>query len=124
MRTDRFVALRAVLPGRWAAGRAPSALIITIDVRDSLPEAQCLQLKAEPFHAGSWRAAPGRRGTVWRSARLPLSFEGLDDDHAAATAGAWRAEVVQFVRGIIVGRCGDVQEFTSKGEAGLASRVG
>ncbi|UVK52835.1 hypothetical protein DBIPINDM_006268 [Mesorhizobium sp. AR02] len=28
---------------------------------DPLPEAECLQLKAEPFHAGSWHAAP-RRG--------------------------------------------------------------
>lgn len=79
---------------------------------------------AEPFHAGSWRAAPGRRGTVWRSARLPRAFEHLDHDHAAATTGAWRAEVVRFDRSVIVGRCGDAQQFTSKCEAGLASRAG
>jgi hypothetical protein len=61
---------------------------------------------------------------VWRSARLTPSFEHLDHDHAAATAGAWWAEVVRFVRGVMVGRCGNVQEFTSKREAGLASRAG
>ncbi|UCI28214.1 hypothetical protein [Mesorhizobium sp. B2-8-5] len=91
---------------------------------DPLPEAECPQLKAEPFHAGTWRAAPGRPGTVWRFARLPPSFEHLDHDHAAVTAWAWRAEVVRFVRGVIVGRYGYVEEFTSKREAGLASGTG
>ena len=28
---------------------------------------------------------------------LPPALEGLDDDHASAAAGAWRAEVVRFV---------------------------
>jgi hypothetical protein len=30
---------------------------------------------------------------VRRSARLPPPFENLDDDHASATAGTWRADV-------------------------------
>jgi len=61
---------------------------------------------------------------VWRPARLPPSFEHLDHDHAAATTAAWRAEVVRFVRGVVIGRYGEVQEFTSKREAGLSGGAG
>ena len=61
---------------------------------------------------------------VRRSARLPPAFERLDDDHASAAAGAWRAEVVRFVRGVVIGRRGDVQQFAGEREAGLAGGAG
>ena len=64
-----------------------------------------LRLEAGSCHAGSWTLLPVRRRRTRRSARLPPTFEHLDDDHAAATAGAWRTEVVWLVRGVIVGRC-------------------
>lgn len=91
---------------------------------DPVPEAVRLRLETGSCHAGSWGGLPVRRPCARRSARLPPSFEGLDDDHAAATAGAWRAEVVRFLRGVVIGRCGDVQEFAREREAGLASGAG
>jgi len=48
----------------------------------------------------------------------------LDDDHASAAAVARRAEVVRFFHGVLIERCGDVQEFASKREAGLATGAG
>jgi hypothetical protein len=61
---------------------------------------------------------------MWWSARLSPAFEGLDDDHAPAAAGAWRPEVLRFVGIAGVGRRGDIQEFAGKREAGLAGGAG
>ena len=61
-----------------------------------LPEAKRLRLKVRLYHAGSWSGLPVRGGCIRRSSRLPPAFERLDDDHASAAAGAWRAEVLRF----------------------------
>ena len=49
-------------------------------------------------HAGSWRGGPGRVGGMRRCAGLAPAFEGLDDEHASATAWARRAGIVGFDR--------------------------
>ncbi|BCH21596.1 hypothetical protein MesoLjLb_13810 [Mesorhizobium sp. L-8-3] len=60
------------------------------------------------------------------AAHAAASFvtEHLKHDHAAATAGAWRAEVVRFFRAVVSRRCGDVQQFASQCETGLAGGAG
>ena len=89
-----------------------------------LPEAECLRLKAGPCHAGSWGVLPVRCPRVGRSARLPPPFEHLDDDHASAAAGAWRAEVVWFGRWIIYDVRRGREQAAGEREAGLAGAAG
>jgi len=55
---------------------------------------------------------------------LPPAFEYLDDDHASAAAGAWRAEVIRFAWCAVVGWCGDVQEFASERDADFSGTAG
>ena len=61
---------------------------------------------------------------VRRCARLPPPLERLDDDHAPAAAGAWRAEVVWFFRCVVIGRRRDGQQLAGEREAGLAGGAG
>jgi hypothetical protein len=46
--------------------------------------------------AGSRRKVPGWRDGAWRAARQKAAFDGLDDDHGPAAAGAWRARIGGF----------------------------
>ena len=55
---------------------------------------------------------------------MPPALEGLDNDHMAAAAWAWRAQVHQLL-GAGFFRLGcDVKQITSKGQAGLATGAG
>src|SRR5690606_24445928 len=89
-----------------------------------LPGAQRLGLGGGIGHAGSWVALPVRRRRVRRSAWLPPTFEGLDDDHAPTAAAAWRTEVLRFVGVAWVRWRDDIQEFSGKREAGFAGGAG
>jgi hypothetical protein len=125
MRTGRFVA-----PSRGIGG--PELVRVDAGRRQRLPwtrvcplpEAQRLRLMRGPCHAGSWPTLLVRRSGVRRPAWLLPSLEHLDDDHASAAAGAWRAEVLRFVRITGIGRRGDIQEFACQREAGLAGGAG
>ena len=110
-------------PGTRPAA-ALSASMITMDRRGSGAGGCALRLETGSCHAGSWGGLSVCGPCARRSARLPPSLEGLADDHAAATAGAWRAEVVRFHRGVVIGRGGGVQGVASNREAGPASGAG
>lgn len=124
-RTEHFVVLPRDVVGSSRGRTRPLHFRSSAWMRVCpLPEAECLRLKAGSYHAGSWGSLPVRCGFVRRSARPPPAFEHLDDNHSPAAAGAWRAEVVRFVRGIIIRWRGDVQQFASEREAGLAGGAG
>ena len=61
---------------------------------------------------------------VRRSARLPPPFEGLDDDHVPAAAGAWRAGVDWFAPMVVRGGRRDGEQLAGEREAGLAGGAG
>lgn len=117
--------LRAVLSAwRWS-GRLPFLRQESSWTRvDPLPQVERLWREAGSSHAGSWSGLLVRCRFVRRPARLPPAFERLDHDHASAAAAAWRTEVVRFAQGVVVGRRGDVQEFTGERKADLAGTAG
>ena len=76
---------------------------------------------------GDGRAVPGHGvllpvdgECMRRRARLPPPLEGLDDDHAPAAAGAWRADIDRFLRRSSIGRRRDGEQLAGAREAGLA----
>jgi hypothetical protein len=106
MRTGRFVA-----PSRGIGG--PELVRVDACWRQRSPWArvcsvaggsQRLRLMRGPCPAGSWPTLLVRRSGARRPARLLPSLEHLDDDHASAAAGAWRAEVLRFAQCVDRGR--------------------
>ena len=90
----------------------------------SSPEAWPFGCLMGPSHAGSWRTLPVRQCADRGRAGMTLSFEGLDDDHASAAAGAWRTCIGGLFREIGLGRRGDGQKHADAVEAGFAARGG
>jgi len=90
----------------------------------SSPETQVLRGGICSGHAGSWRGGPGRVDTPRRSAGLSPAFAGFDDEHAPATARAWRTGVFR-----LHGRCFDsgwrnAEQFAGTFEMRLAGGAG
>lgn len=67
--------------------------------------------------------APGQVDRHRWSAGLPPPLAGLDDDHVAAAAWAWRARIDRIFGTVLTGFGRDVEHLADEGEVGLAGRA-
>ena len=92
---------------------------------DPLPEAERLRLEAGSCHAGSWGVLPvrcrlvpgGPRGCLHRSNVSMTIMRPPQQGHGGRKSSGSSVSVV-------IGRRGDVQQFASEREAGLAGGAG
>lgn len=91
---------------------------------EPLPETATPQALIGAIRAGSRGNVPVGSDGLGRWAWLFPAFEALDDDHASATAGAWRAGIDRVFHDVSQRWWCHVEQFPGLRDACLAGRTG